>query len=79
MTSNDRHASHDSPYRTGQHVPLAQNKNAPLTSGVTSAMDSRADLNSYDQDLEAGHSFSRTNSATQNASGMSVTMPSGYS
>lgn len=64
MTSNDRHASHDSPYRTGQHVPLAQNKNAPFTPGVTSAMDSRADLNSpYDHDLEAGHSFSRTNSS----------------
>jgi len=69
MTSNDRHASHDSPYRTGQHVPLAQNKNAPLTSGVTSAMDSRADLNSYDQDLEAGHSFSRTNSSPQLSQG----------
>lgn len=71
MTSNDRHASHDSPYRTGQHVPLAQNKNAPLTSGVTSAMDSRADLNSYDHDLEAGTSFSRTNSSPQLAQGRS--------
>ena len=69
MTSNDRHASHDSPYRTGQHVPLAQNKNAPLTSGVTSAMDSRADLNSYDHDLEAGNSFSRTNSSPQLSQG----------
>lgn len=68
MTSNDRHASHDSPYRTGQHVPLAQNKNAPLTTGVTSAMDSRADLNSYDHDLESG-SFSRTNSSPQLAQG----------
>jgi cell wall assembly regulator SMI1 len=68
MTSNDRHASHDSPYRTGQHVPLAQNKNAPLTGGITSAMDSRADLNSYDHDLESG-SFSRTNSSPQLAQG----------
>lgn len=70
MTSNDRHASHDSPYRTGQHVPLAQSKNAPLTSGITSAMDSRADLsNPYDHDLEAGHSFSRTNSSPQLSQG----------
>ncbi|EDN06437.1 predicted protein [Histoplasma mississippiense (nom. inval.)] len=44
MTSNDRHASHDSPYRTGQHVPLSQNRNAPLTSVATSAAESRADL-----------------------------------
>lgn len=44
MTSSDRHASHDSPYRTGQHMPLAQNRHAPLTSIATSAMDSRPDL-----------------------------------
>ena len=44
MTSNDRHASHDSPYRTGQHMPLNQSRHAPLTSVATSAMDSRADL-----------------------------------
>ncbi|KZF21349.1 cell wall assembly and cell proliferation coordinating protein [Xylona heveae TC161] len=46
MTSYDRHASHDSPYRTGQHVPLAQSRHAPLTSVATSAIESRADLNS---------------------------------
>jgi cell wall assembly regulator SMI1 len=45
MTSNDRHASHDSPYRTGQHVPLPQSRHAPLTSVATSAVDSRVDLN----------------------------------
>ncbi|PGH05954.1 hypothetical protein AJ79_06643 [Helicocarpus griseus UAMH5409] len=50
MTSNDRHASHDSPYRTGQHVPLSQNRNAPLTSVATSAVESRADLNSFEDD-----------------------------
>ncbi|KAF2457185.1 hypothetical protein BDY21DRAFT_364096 [Lineolata rhizophorae] len=44
MTSNDRHASHDSPYRTGQHVPLPQSRHAPLTSVATSAMESRTDL-----------------------------------
>ena len=49
MTSNDRHASHDSPYRTGQHMPLNQSRHAPLTSIATSAVDSRADLSSpYD-------------------------------
>jgi cell wall assembly regulator SMI1 len=46
MTSNDRHASHDSPYRTGQHMPLNQSRHAPLTSVATSAMESRHDLNS---------------------------------
>ena len=45
LTSADRHASHDSPYRTGQHVPLNQSKHhAPLTSIATSALDSRTDL-----------------------------------
>jgi cell wall assembly regulator SMI1 len=46
MTSNDRHASHDSPYRTGQHMPLNQSRHDPLTSIATSAIDSRADLSS---------------------------------
>lgn len=51
MTSSDRHASHDSPYRTGQHMPLNQNRHAPLTSIATSALDSRADLSSpYGED-----------------------------
>ncbi|MCJ1256866.1 Cell wall assembly regulator [Lignoscripta atroalba] len=46
MTSYDRHASHDAPYRTGQHMPLNQSRHAPLTSVATSAMDSRPDLSS---------------------------------
>ena len=51
MTSYDRHASHDSPYRTGQHMPLNQSRHAPLTSVATSALDSRADLSSpYGED-----------------------------
>ncbi|KAI1912936.1 Cell wall assembly regulator [Ophidiomyces ophidiicola] len=51
MTSNDRHASHDSPYRTGQHVPLSQSRHAPLTSVVTSAIESRPDLTtSFEED-----------------------------
>ncbi|KIW09209.1 uncharacterized protein PV09_00137 [Verruconis gallopava] len=44
LVSNDRHASHDSPYRTGQHVPLPQSRHAPLTSIATSAIESRTDL-----------------------------------
>jgi len=43
---NDRHASHDSPYRTGAHMPLNQSRHAPLTSIATSAVDSQADLSS---------------------------------
>ncbi|KAL3425645.1 Glucan synthesis regulatory protein [Phlyctema vagabunda] len=46
MTSYDRHSSHDSPYRTGQHVPLAQSRHAPLTSVATTASESRADVSS---------------------------------
>ena len=44
MTSNDRHASHDSPYRTGNHIAVAQNRHAPLTSVATTAGDSQPDL-----------------------------------
>lgn len=45
MTSYDRHSSYDSPYRTGQHVPLSQSRHDPLTSIATSASDSHPDLN----------------------------------
>lgn len=48
MTSYDRHASHDSPFRTGQHVPLSQSRHAPLTSVATNADESRIDLTSPD-------------------------------
>ncbi|KAL0262164.1 Cell wall assembly regulator [Diplodia seriata] len=58
MTSNDRHASHDSPFRTGQHVPLPQSRHTPLTSVATSAMESRTDFNSpYAQDEPAANGF----------------------
>ncbi|KAF2750200.1 cell wall assembly and cell proliferation coordinating protein [Sporormia fimetaria CBS 119925] len=51
MTSNDRHASHDSPYRTGRHIPLPQSRHAPLTSVATSGIESRVDLSqSYTHD-----------------------------
>ncbi|KAF2181757.1 cell wall assembly and cell proliferation coordinating protein [Zopfia rhizophila CBS 207.26] len=54
MTSNDRHASHDSPYRTGRHIPLPQSRHAPLTSIATSGVESRVDLSSpYGQDDSA--------------------------
>ena len=56
MTSSDRHASHDSPYRTGQHMPLNQSRHAPLTSVATSANESRPDLNSLYADENAGRS-----------------------
>lgn len=60
LTSNDRHASHDSPYRTGNHVPLPQNRHTPLTSVATSALDSRTDLSDA-HDLEAGNGFVTSN------------------
>ncbi|KAI9683113.1 MAG: Cell wall assembly regulator [Trizodia sp. TS-e1964] len=45
MTSYDRHASYDSPYRTGQHVPLSQSRHAPLTS-ITTAFEPVVDVTS---------------------------------
>ncbi|QIW98428.1 hypothetical protein AMS68_003946 [Peltaster fructicola] len=69
LTSNDRHASHDSPYRTGQHQPLSQNKHAPLNSGVPSASGSRVDLDAFDHDVEAGRGFNtNSNGGTPKAS-----------
>ncbi|KAL8734522.1 MAG: hypothetical protein Q9166_001422 [cf. Caloplaca sp. 2 TL-2023] len=64
MTSNDRHASHDSPYRTGQHMPLNQSRHAPLTSIATSAVDSRADLSSpYGDDISSTPTLPNGNTA----------------
>lgn len=55
MTSYDRHASHDSPYRTGQHVRLSQSRHEPLTSIATSAIESRPDLTTpYDDEPSKG-------------------------
>lgn len=62
ITSNDRHASYNSPYRTGNHVPLPQNRHTPLTSVAPSALESRTDLDApYAQDIEAGHGFVNSN------------------
>ncbi|TQB74178.1 Cell wall assembly regulator [Monascus purpureus] len=59
MTSYDRHASHDSPYRTGRHVPLSQSRHEPLTSVATSAAESRPDLtNPYDDEQPSGATHS---------------------
>ncbi|PYH94962.1 glucan synthesis regulatory protein [Aspergillus ellipticus CBS 707.79] len=58
MTSYDRHASHDSPYRTGQHVPLSQSRHEPLTSIATSAIESRPDLTTYEDDQPKGSTSS---------------------
>src|SRR5256885_15568698 len=46
-------SDYNSPYRTGQHVPLAQNRHAPLTSVATTASESRADV-SYPYFEESG-------------------------
>ncbi|KAL2152521.1 hypothetical protein VTH82DRAFT_5705 [Thermothelomyces myriococcoides] len=61
MTSNDRHSSHDSPFRTGRHVPL--NVRSSLTS-VTTAGESRADVNSPYRDESGRHSTSTLDPAT---------------
>ncbi|EXJ72278.1 uncharacterized protein A1O5_04782 [Cladophialophora psammophila CBS 110553] len=60
MTSNDRHASHDSPYRTGQHVTVGQSHHAPLTSVATSAVDSHQDLSQTYHDESKRPSVSST-------------------
>ncbi|KAH6840848.1 hypothetical protein B0I37DRAFT_408554 [Chaetomium sp. MPI-CAGE-AT-0009] len=71
MTSDDRHSNHDSPYRTGRHVPLGARNG--LTS-VTTAGDSRADITSPYHDDSSRHSTS-----TFDAAGNAVTSPRPYS
>lgn len=44
MTSSDRHATPNSPYRTGRHVLLDGGRNTPLASVATSGFESRSDL-----------------------------------
>ncbi|KAK4243599.1 hypothetical protein C7999DRAFT_44620 [Corynascus novoguineensis] len=71
MTSDDRHSSHDSPYRTGRHVPL--NARTGLTS-IATAGDSRADITSpYHDD------FSRQSTSTLDPTGGRVASPGPYS
>jgi len=63
MTSNDRHADHNSPYRTGQHVPISQSRHAPLTSVATSAIESHTDLSTPYHDDSKRPSMSSINMA----------------
>ncbi|KAJ5293351.1 uncharacterized protein N7443_009304 [Penicillium atrosanguineum] len=80
MTSYDRHASHDSPYRTGQHVPLGQSRHDPLTSIATSAADSRPDLtNPYDDESTKGLATAQStefNGSNEQADGPEIQMQS---
>ncbi|OGE49202.1 hypothetical protein PENARI_c023G09066 [Penicillium arizonense] len=76
MTSYDRHASHDSPYRTGQHVPLSQSRHEPLTSVATSAIESRPDLsNPYDDEPTKGSAIAQTSEWTGSPNEDSPTRP----
>lgn len=70
MTSYDRHSSYDSPYRTGQHVPLAQSRHAPLTSVATTASESRADVSSPYFEDAGRHSTSALNGSAYPGSSM---------
>ncbi|ROT39156.1 glucan synthesis regulatory protein [Sodiomyces alkalinus F11] len=63
MTSYDRHATIDSPYRTGRHTPLVSNRNSVLTS-VATASESHTHIASPYLD-ENGQSLSRENSHSQ--------------
>lgn len=77
LTTNDRHASPSSPYRTGNHVPLSQSRNAPLTSVATSAVDSRPDLTTFEEQSDPANPYSRRNSAATSGAyepGMRSTM-----
>lgn len=54
MTSNDRHASHDNPYTTGQHLPFKSGRHPTLDSISTTGFESNQYLNSpYHDDLAA--------------------------
>ncbi|KAL2118342.1 hypothetical protein VTJ04DRAFT_8002 [Mycothermus thermophilus] len=53
MTSYDRHATPDSPYRTGRHVPLGAREGL---ASITTASESRADITSPYHDETGRHS-----------------------
>ncbi|KAI1853714.1 hypothetical protein JX265_003953 [Neoarthrinium moseri] len=71
MTSNDRHSSYDSPYRTGRHMPL--NRQSTLTS-VATASESRADITSPYAD-ETGRLSSVDTSTAYMGAGMPAPSP----
>lgn len=75
MTSYDRHASHDSPYRTGRHVPLSQSRHEPLTSIATSAIESRPDLTSPYDDEEPTKGLASAQATEWNGSPNEVGSP----
>ncbi|KAI9686443.1 MAG: Cell wall assembly regulator [Bogoriella megaspora] len=61
MTSRDRHATPNSPFRTGQHVPLPQSRHATLTSVATNADQSTINLNSpFAQEPDSATGFNST-------------------
>ncbi|KAI9689583.1 MAG: Cell wall assembly regulator [Bathelium mastoideum] len=61
ITSRDRHATPDSPFRTGQHVPLPQSRHATLTSVATNAVESTVNLNSsFAQDPDSATGFTQS-------------------
>lgn len=75
LSSNDRHATYDSPYRTGQHVPLPQSRHAPLTSIATSAIESRVDLDASTDPIPP----SATDSKAPSVNGRTMSPSSPYS
>lgn len=76
MTSNDRHSTYNSPYRTGRHVPL--NGNTGHLTSVATANESRADLSSPYRDEAARSStgLERRNTGYEGA-GAGVMSPGG--
>ncbi|RQM06411.1 hypothetical protein DH86_00002253 [Scytalidium sp. 3C] len=77
LTSYDRHSSFNSPYRTGQHVPLSQGRSEPLTSVATAANESRADISSpYGEDRGDGLTVNTMNGSAYPGSPLSGNMQS---
>ncbi|KAK5993469.1 Glucan synthesis regulatory protein [Cladobotryum mycophilum] len=76
MTSNDRHSSFDSPYRTGRHVPLQNGRNGMLT-GVATASDSRHDVSAPYFDETGRSSSSNGGSPKRSATNVSYSPTTG--
>jgi cell wall assembly regulator SMI1 len=78
----DTDSEYDSPYRTGQHVPLGQNRHAPLTSVATNASESRVEVSSpyfEDASTSALNSTAYAGSPTTYAQSPVPPFPSPYS
>ncbi|KAH6686301.1 glucan synthesis regulatory protein [Plectosphaerella plurivora] len=76
MTSNDRHSTPDSPYRSGRHVPLTNGRHSILTSVATAASESQFNVASPYHDENASLSRENTNTAYQGAGMGSPYLPS---